>query len=362
MPCQSRRILTPRVHEIIRQFRENGLKLLLHNPGNVRDLLSLLGVEFVDDLDFDKMTVDPTTYVASDYRHLASDLVLRVPLRRRPGRGRQIVTLYVLIEHQSEPDPLMLLRVLDYLVQIWKGLVRARTRRGRLPSGFRLEPILPIVLYTGDRRWDDLGRLRDIVEVGAQFTEMIPDFWPLFLPLSTLIPNRLETVGGYFGWILELIQQRKARVDEFRNLLQRAVAHLEELPASDRLRWLELLSYISAMLYHDWEEPEREDLHELVSESVQTDEHRLEVFAMGKTSAEVLIERGLKQGLEQGREQGTVETMQKMLLRLLKTRFGKLPQKIQRTIRITQMIALLEGWYDRAMTVNTLSDIPFDFK
>ena len=36
------------------------------------------------------MTVDSTTYVAADYRHLVSDLVLKVPYHSRAGsrRGR----------------------------------------------------------------------------------------------------------------------------------------------------------------------------------------------------------------------------------------------------------------------------------
>ncbi len=44
------------------------------------------------------------TYVAADYRHIASDVVLEVPFGT--GRGRETITLYVLIEHQSEPDSL----------------------------------------------------------------------------------------------------------------------------------------------------------------------------------------------------------------------------------------------------------------
>ena len=56
----------PRVREIVRQFRENGLKLLLHHPANARDLLALTGTCLLDRIDFARMTVDPTTYIASD--------------------------------------------------------------------------------------------------------------------------------------------------------------------------------------------------------------------------------------------------------------------------------------------------------
>jgi len=139
--------------QVIRHFRENGLKLLLHHTGNIRDLLTMRDPDRAARIDFDRLTIDPTSYVAADYRHLCSDLVLKVPYRTRLGGHRRTLILYILIEHQSEPDPLMLLRVLEYLVQIYKAQLRARKKQGRTDRAFRLQPVLPIVLYTGERSW-----------------------------------------------------------------------------------------------------------------------------------------------------------------------------------------------------------------
>jgi hypothetical protein len=66
-----------------------------------------------------------TTFVERDYRHVESDIVLVAPMRRRKGeRTARRVLIYILVEHQSEPDRLMPLRSLDYLVQIFKYQVR----------------------------------------------------------------------------------------------------------------------------------------------------------------------------------------------------------------------------------------------
>jgi hypothetical protein len=232
----------PRVQEIVRHFRENGLKLLLHRPANTRDLLLLAGAPHLDRLDFARMRIDPTSYIASDYRHLASDLVLQVPFR--PGGRRGSLTLYVLIEHQSQYDALLLLRLHDYLVQIFKGQLRAWESRHGTATGFRLQPVLPVVLYTGTRDWPALGRLADLMEGADWFPGITPEFTPLFVSLPALGPTELETRGGYFGWILELIQQRKANPEAFRQLVVRVVRHIAELPLAERERWLELLSYI----------------------------------------------------------------------------------------------------------------------
>src|SRR4051812_12812157 len=102
-----------RVREIIRQFPENGVKAVLGSPGNVRDLLSLAKAAALPRLDFGGMQVEPTTYVTAEYRHVSSDLVLTLPLlpERKGGRKRRL-TLTVLLELQSQPDRLMVLRLL----------------------------------------------------------------------------------------------------------------------------------------------------------------------------------------------------------------------------------------------------------
>jgi hypothetical protein len=104
-----------RLRLLVRHFHENGLKLLLENPGNTHDLLQLLRVPLLPRMDFSKMRVVPGRFVQRDYRHLESDLVLRAPVRPRSGDKHRQILLYILIEHQSEPDRLMPLRVLVLL-------------------------------------------------------------------------------------------------------------------------------------------------------------------------------------------------------------------------------------------------------
>ena len=48
--------------------------------------------------------------------------------------------LYVLLEHQSTPDPWLRLRLLKYSIRIWER------DRQRHPKEGRLRPIVPLVL------------------------------------------------------------------------------------------------------------------------------------------------------------------------------------------------------------------------
>ena len=245
--------------ELVRQFPENGMKIMLQDPANVRDVLALLDADWMDLVDFSRLRLVPTTFVERDYRHVESDVVLVAPLRGGTRSRRRRLLIYILIEHQSEPDWLMPLRVLEYVVQVYKHQTRRWSQRHRSFARVQLEPVVPVIFYTGDRRWSSPGTLSDLVALSERFGPIVPLLEPLFLNLGTMPPKTLESQGGFFGWVLRLVQQRRARPGEFRALLRRVVRHLETMPPAERLRWLELLSYIQALVYHERHGTERRD-------------------------------------------------------------------------------------------------------
>jgi hypothetical protein len=140
-----------RVAQFVRNFAENAMKLLLENPGNVRDLLTLGRAEVLDLIDFDGMEPAGKSFVARDYRHIEADMVLTAPPRQKGRRRGQGILIYILIEHQSEPDELMAFRVLEYVVQIYRTQIREQARGRPSLRGIRLQPVLPVVFYTGER-------------------------------------------------------------------------------------------------------------------------------------------------------------------------------------------------------------------
>jgi hypothetical protein len=210
-------------------------------------------------------------------------------------------------------------------------------------------------LYTGATSWPRLPRVAELVREGQEFGAVIPDLDPLYVGLPDVAPQTLEEVGP-LGWVLELIQQRKARPEQFRALVVRVVSRLEEMPARERERWLELLSYLQAMVYHDRDVPERDPLREVIVASVRSDERRREVQAMGQTIADALREEGRQEGRQEGREQGAITALQQLLVDLLRTKFGRVPRATERIIRSTQDIERLRAWLLRAGTAATLEE------
>src|SRR5262249_54386666 len=157
--------------------------------------------------------------------------------------------------------------------------------------------------------------------------------------------TELEASAGCLGWVLELIQRRHAPLEDFRALVARVVGHLEEIAEDERDRRLLLLSYLTALIYHDRPEPERESLRERIVESVQTDPRRREVEIMTRTIADALREEGMRLG--------EVRSQQKMLLRLLRRKFGRVPRAVEQTVRATDIISRLDAWFDAGITAQT---------
>jgi hypothetical protein len=342
-----------RLKAIVRQFTENGVKLLLEVPANVRELLAVPDFPLLKQIDFDRMIRVRTSFVLRDYRHVEADVVLRAPLlRKSKDQKRRSITIYILIEHQAEPDPMMPFRVLEYVVQIYKAQARQWRRRHSSFAGLRLRPVLPVVFYTGTRRWENLGRLVDLIDLGEEFEAVIPALDPLFLNLAGVPASKLESIGG-FGWVLRLIQERHTRRGEFQDLLRRVVEHLETMAAAERLRWLELLSYIHALVYHERHGAEHVGLRQQIEASVRTDIHRREVSTMGQTIADELR----KEGRKLGRKQEAVRSRRKILLEQLRERFGNLPQETVAAIESTTNVQDLDSWLRRFATAASVEEV-----
>jgi len=367
------------VAQMARQFPENGMKRLLENPNNVRDLLALTGSDLAARIDTDQMRLLPTTFIRSDYRHVESDVVLQAPFKAGSGGGPDLL-IYVLIEHQSTADRMMPLRLLEYVVQIYSQQSRQSGKKHRSFAHFRAQPVLPIVFYTGTERWESVGQLSDLVAGGERFEAVTPVLEPLFINLPDMDAKLLEQTGGFLGRVLRLVQQRKSQPDAFRTLLADVVGHLETMPEKERLRWLQLLSYVMALVYHERGPTERPRLRETVEMSVSTDDLRQELSQMGKTIAEELIEKGKREGERDGRRDGKregeregrregrregeraaeISARQCTLIRQLEKRFGEIPSNVLATINATDNVQQLDDWLDQFVTAECLEDFAFE--
>ncbi|MBN2491568.1 MAG: hypothetical protein JXQ29_12030 [Planctomycetes bacterium] len=141
---------TNRIREMARNFWESGMKMLLENPYNVRDLLQLGGCGWVESLELDRMTCLKESFVPREDRRIESDVIHVVPLPPgNPWGEEQRLWVYILIVNREVPDPLLPFRLHERANQVRELQKREWVRtRGSL-AGFRCEPVLPVALCTG---------------------------------------------------------------------------------------------------------------------------------------------------------------------------------------------------------------------
>lgn len=246
-----------------------------------------------------------------------------------------------------------MLRLGDYLHESYRMQKKAWDKKHDSDAKFTLQPIIPIVLYTGDRNWEKIEKLADVVEAGELFADVIPEFKPHFLNLRDTTEERLMHEGGFFGKVLRLIKQRNAEPDVFRRVLQEVVGGLEKMSGPDSTRWRDFLYYIHALLYHSRGIQEQSELNNVIDCSIVEASHQMENRNMSRTIAEVVEERGLEKGLEKGMLKG----LQAALLRQLRKRFKKLPRQVEAHVSATTNVRELQKWLDNVLDAKTLSEV-----
>ncbi|MFL6294135.1 MAG: Rpn family recombination-promoting nuclease/putative transposase [Thermoanaerobaculia bacterium] len=135
---------------------DHAYKLLFSNAPLVKDLVQgFVGEEWVHQIDFSTLERVGDGYVTDDLRERENDVVWRL----RWG-WESWIYVYLLLEFQSTVDPSMAMRVLAYVSLLYQDLLRqgVRTPTGRLP------PILPVVLYNGNRPWNAALDAEELIE------------------------------------------------------------------------------------------------------------------------------------------------------------------------------------------------------
>jgi hypothetical protein len=133
---------------------DHSYKLLFSHPEMVADLIrGFVREEWVEHLDFSSLEKVSGTYIADDLREREDDVIWRVQW------GKEWLYVYLLIEFQSTVDRFMAVRILVYLGLLYQDLVRS----SQLAVDGRLPPVLPIVLYNGNRRWDAPVEMADLI-------------------------------------------------------------------------------------------------------------------------------------------------------------------------------------------------------
>jgi hypothetical protein len=305
--------------DLPRDFIDRLMRGVLVRPENLGDFVTSARPRLAANFVFELASPVKREFVTEDWRRREADLLFEVPYRR--GQGETDVLVWVLLEHQSDTDTMVPLRMLLEAVMAWSGQWQAWQQRPAPRGPLRLRPLVPLVLYTANRPWGSNETLRDLVEAPPELLDLVPQWGPIFWNLSEHPAEELLMAGPLMQ-LLAVMRVGEEETAVFQDVLRRASANLASLAGPQVVRWQELIHGL--LSYTTWRRPEAE-LAALVSVVQQTNPGKdREVSAMAETMAEHLM--------QQGATQARLEDRRSAIRAFLQDKFGELPEPVLQRI------------------------------
>ena len=310
---------------------DHSYKRLFSHPKMVVDLLEgFVPAAWVRDADWSTLEKVSTSYSADELHERASDVVWRVKLR-----GRWLY-VYLLIEFQSRVERHMAVRVMTYVGLLYQDLLAGKQIDRKQP----LPPVLPVVLYNGERRWRapvDVASL--VAEPPAGLEEYVPQLRYLLLDEGALVERAALPVTQNLAAALFRLEHSR-EPEEVVGLVHALVEWLKA-PEQDGLRRA-FATWLSQVLV-----PRR--LPEVTLNATT------ELQEVGSMLSE-RVKQWEKRWKDEGREEGREQTRAEVVLQALEWRFGPLDDDLRARVVKAPASQLME-WLRRAMTADSLEDV-----
>lgn len=312
------------------------------------ELASVLPKEILATVDLSQLELVPGSFVDEAMRERHTDLLFRAPRWRHQAGQDPFVYFYFLFEHLSNPDALAAFRMLQYEVDIWRGLLREDPSRKTLP------PIIALVVHHGPGGWRGARSVHEMIE-GLEELPALRPFLPnlelliddLALASNTdLLERPLAPIPKVAVWML-----RDGRDAEKLLAQVRTWGPTLELAAEEEPRELRVvLRYLATVAGPEvWRRVQNlipEHAPSLEAHMISFFDH---VIEQGR-------EQGIQQGLEQGIQQGQVVALRDTLRGVLRERFGEATAALDARIDSLTTEALQRGIL-RAVSAASAEDV-----
>jgi len=264
-------------------------------------------------------------------RRREADVIWRLPTRKDRGRY-----LYLLIEFQSIRDEWMAVRTQVYQGLLWQQVIDEQRPQDRA----HLHPLLSIVLYNGERRWEAA------TETGA-LIELSPDssLWPwqpqvryCLLDIGAFPRKELVRRSSPVALLFRLDHLNSP--GEFTEVIERLRGWFRKHKGCGRLPRLFAELIREALDERGVRLPNSDNLLEMNMKSMLGT--RMKAWE--------------KQWLAEGKSEGKAEGKAEDLITLLAERFGSVAPSWRKRIRGAKL-STLERWFKRAISAPDLPSV-----
>jgi predicted transposase/invertase (TIGR01784 family) len=249
------------------------------------------------ELDLQTLQLETGSFIDPDLREKFSDLLFSVKLaQEKQDAMLDEALVYFLFEHKSQTDPLTVLQLLTYIVRIWEKRVR---------DGLPLCPIVPLVVYHGERGWTAAKSLRELIPSPYGLAEYQIDFRLPLLDLSQLSDEEISGEPILRSTLqLQKYSRSKQLVEKLGEILQFIA---QSLPQGSLPQWIQAIGvYVMTVNKDIGAEEYKQTLKSILPTQFEPSSLADRLLIEGR-------EEGREEGFERGELRGKIHILQEML-------------------------------------------------
>ena len=309
---------------------DSSYKNLFSHAELIKDLLQgFVHEPWVAELDFDSLERVNTNFVSDKLDKRDEDIIWRIKWRER------WLYLYLLLAFQSTDDTYMAVRVMVYVGLLYQQLIREKA----IEKQEKLPPVLPIVLYNGEKPWKSATAVQDLVQSITGFEDYMPRL--SYLLLDERHYNNLDEFDQLRNLVAAIFQLEQSRTpQDIQSVVIKLLEWLTQ-PEQESIRrsfaiWLNRV--LIPRRLPEKHIPIVESLNEvdaMLAETVQRWYAEAEEKGFAKGEEEGFAkgeEKGFARGEEKGVIKGREEGFALSLFRLLEIRFGQQPATLKQQL------------------------------
>jgi hypothetical protein len=306
----------------------------------VQLLKSFVKQGWVDKIEPDDVELVDKSFILPDFKNKEADLVYKVKID-------DANVYFYLLELQSSVDYQMPYRLLLYMVEIWRNVLKETDKKEARRKDFRLPVIIPCVLYNGSNNWTAKKSFKETLFKFEQFGEFVLDFKYILIDIRRYKDEELLELANLIATIF-FIDKTKDKSIDLLNRLREVAEKMQGLSSEDlNIMW----NWIKNIVARGSNAKFEKDIDDIFQKEGKVENM---VYAIERVIEKEKLEAKMEGKLEgklEGEIEGEIKGIAKTAIRLLTKKFGDLPEDIR-----AKIIELDED------ALNTIIDEIFDYE
>ena len=231
-------------------------------------------------------------FITNKYKDRESDIIYKVKNKN----------VFFIIEHQSTIDYSIVYRMMEYSMEIMRLIIKGKENKSK---EYKYPLIIPIIIYTGDKKWDAKLSMKELIEEVEWYEEKEEIS---LIDVNKYSNEELLQEDNILSKVM-LLEKSKNKIEFIKNV--------EKILQNANDKNLEKLKDIIIYKAYDALEQEKiENILNKIKNKKEVDTMTLgERIRRNEREEKMRIEKNArKQGREEGRIERNLETIKKMLL------------------------------------------------